>query len=233
MASNAIPSILSMCPPEPDWSNSEYAARRRAMNRSHFAYHQYVLRLVVLGLIVFGSSFTSVGASQVAPVISPRLLNAVPASHPGAILVTGQDFTPGGQVYIVLHDQWGMELHETRWVSASVTTLGMNGSRDPALGYIRGGTIHETFGPSETVYGPNGSRDPALGYIPGSGDTLLTGATEAIFGPNGSRDPALGFVPGSPGREVVYRLCGTTMMARAFDAEADSWSNTVDIDPGC
>lgn len=136
-------------------------------------------------------------------------------------------------MYVALYDQWGMELRETRWVTASVTAFGPHGSQDPAKGYAPGGTIEETFGTIEPVFGPHGSQDPANGYIRGSGDTIVVGASEPVFGPNGSQDPARGYVAGNPGHEVTLNLCGTAIMVRAYDAQTETWSNVLDIDSGC
>lgn len=200
------------------------------MNHFRLTHRHVVLRLVILGLLAFAPSFAT-AQEQSASV--PLLLDGSAASAPGSARVTGHNFTPGGAVYLALYDQWGMELHETHWVTASVTTFGPNGSQDPANGYVQGGTIDGMLGIIEPVYGPNGSQDPANGYVRGSDDTMVVGIIEPVFGPNGSQDPASGYIPGNPKDEVALILCGTALMVRAYDAQTEVWSNVLDIDPGC
>lgn len=168
------------------------------MNRFHLSHRQGVLRLVTfLGLLVFGPSFAT---AQDQPTRVPLLLEGTAASVPGSVLVSGQNFTPGGVVYVALYDTWGKQLHETRWAVASQTVFGTNGSGDPASGFDGGGTINELFAATGTVYGLDGSQDPANGYVKG---------TEA------------------------ESLCGASVMARAYDAETEAWSNLIDIGSGC
>jgi len=119
-------------------------------------------------------------------------------------------------VYISLYDQWstwGTQRYETRWVTASETTSGANGSQHPAQGYAKGVTISEHFGPSETVYGLNGSQDPAAGYV--------LGTSEISVDSSGS----VAIVAGSQ--------CDTSVMMRAFDAQSATWSNMFDLTVGC
>jgi hypothetical protein len=204
------------------------------MNRFHLTHRQGVLRLVILlGLITCGSFVTTATMAQEPSASVPLLLDGSAASAPGSVRIAGHNFTPGGAVYLSLYDQWGMELHETRWVTASEATFGTNGSQDPANGYARGGTIEEMLGTIEPAFGVNGSQDPANGYVSGSDDSIVVGASEPVFGPNGSQDPASGYVPGNPGREVALNLCGTAVMVRAYDAQTAVWSNMLDVDPGC
>lgn len=61
------------------------------------------------------------------------------------LTVTGSWFTPGGHVYIVLLDQWGVSALPNRWVNASEPIYGPNESTDPTNGYVIGGSIRETF----------------------------------------------------------------------------------------
>jgi hypothetical protein len=176
------------------------------MNRLQFYRRQLVLMLALVGLVALGSPIAHAEqAPQVAPAISPFLSAAsAVAQAPGSVLVTGRNFTPGSRVYVALYDQWGMELYETRWVTASETIYGPNGSQDPATGFSRGGVIAETFGASPTVYRPFGSQDPATSYVP----------VEAVSEPFGS-------------------LCGTTAMVRAWDVGTAAWSNLLDVQAGC
>jgi hypothetical protein len=68
------------------------------------------------------------------------------ASAPGMITVTGEGFTPGGEVYLAIYDTWGDTLQETRWTTASQTVYGTYLSFDPARGYLSGGAVTESFG---------------------------------------------------------------------------------------
>jgi hypothetical protein len=191
------------------------------MNHIHPLRRQAFLILTILGLAVLGSPLAQTGATHVLPGTTPLLIAPASVPAPGTALLTGQHFTPGGEVYIALYDQWGIELHETRWVTASVTVYGANGSQDPASGYLQGGTLRELFGTIGSVFGPNGSQDPATGYVE-------VGTNGSAFGSNGSQDPAIGYVAGQTGN-----LCGATIMARAYDLQAATWSNVSDIDLGC
>lgn len=66
-------------------------------------------------------------------------------------------------------------LQETRWITASSTVLGADGSDSIYTGGSRGGTIAEVFGASAAVYGANGSQDPANGYVAASFSGNLCG----------------------------------------------------------
>lgn len=177
------------------------------MNRLQFYRRQLVLMLALAGLVALGSPVAHAEqAPQVAPASSPFLSSAASSVQaPGSVLVTGRNFTPGSRVYVALYDQWGLDLYETRWVTASETIYGPNGSQDPATGFSRGGAIAETFGASPTVYGLFGSQDPATSYD-------VRG--ESVSGPFGS-------------------LCGTTAMVRAWDMQTEAWSNLLDVQAGC
>lgn len=183
------------------------------MNRFRCARRHFALMLVILQLVAFGTP--SVHA-QGRLATSPLLIAAAGAPTPGAVLVSGQGFTPGGSVYVGLYDQWstsGTDHYETRWTIASATVHGPNGSQDPALGYAEGGTISELFGASETVYGPNGSQDPATGYVEGT--SLID------VGPYGAVDV------------VTSPRCDNSVMVRAYDASSAAWSNMLDLSVGC
>jgi hypothetical protein len=64
---------------------------------------------------------------------------------PGTITVVGQSFTPGSRVYVVLYDQWGNGLSQSRWTSAQSTIYSTDRSQDTAVGFLRAGSINETF----------------------------------------------------------------------------------------
>src|SRR3954451_20889066 len=69
---------------------------------------------------------------------------------PALFTITGNDFTPGGRVYLAIYDQMGAKLYETRWITASLATTGMgreagDGPLGQTLMTIPGGTLREAF----------------------------------------------------------------------------------------
>jgi hypothetical protein len=204
---------------------------RPTVHRHHLAV-VLTFVLTMLSLVLCASQLAQTGGAQTLPLESPLLTRAAIQHVPGTMLVTGEHFTPGGAVYVGFYDAWGMQLLEPRWVTASATVYGPDGSQDPALGFIRGGTINEVFGADYVVYGPNGSQDPARGFrrIDAS---LEVQSTSAVYGPDGSQDPARGYVPAGAQREIVGNLCGDAVMIRALDAETGAWSNVLDSRPAC
>ncbi len=191
---------------------------------------QLPLMLVLLGHLV--SLPLTVHAQDLSepPGMAPRLVEVVVDSAQGVIIVTGEHFIPGGRVSIALFDRGGVHVIASRTVTATEATLGMNGSRDPALGYLAGGTVLESFAIAETVYGPNGSRDPAIGYRLG-----LDGSSVAaeVFGPNGSRDPAMIGVTGDAREDQVASTCDPALIVVALDEQQDLWSNMLDVGAEC
>jgi len=98
---------------------------------------------VVFVLIVF-ASIAPAAAQVLVPL--PVLTNVVVGSGTAdAILVTGQGFTAGGDVFIAVHDPWGERSYETRWSTASEPIFDMLGHDDPTLGYRPGGQVREAF----------------------------------------------------------------------------------------
>jgi hypothetical protein len=183
--------------------------------------------LIFLLLLVSLLPQAAAGAQSTAPILSHARTTA-PVST--LLLIEGHGFTPGGLVYLAVYDRWGVENHAHVWTVASPAVFGPNGSADPALGYVPAGTIQETIDLfAATVYGPNGSQDPALGYTPGF-DAVQ--ASAAVYGPNGSADPALGYVPAAS-QLSGGTVCARSLMVRAYDAEASTWSDTIDATSGC
>jgi len=86
------------------------------------------------------------------PTPTPTLTDDSPATRtPDLFTVAGADFTPGGRVYLAVYDQMGAELHETRWVTASLaTTVLVHQPGDGPLGRslvaVPGGGLYEAFG---------------------------------------------------------------------------------------
>ena len=131
-----------------------------------------VLLLTLTSLTVLGAAAPATQATSTLPTLTDAVATT---SETGRVTVSGEGFSPGGSVYVALYDRWGATLHETRWISASSTVYGREGSADPAAGYQRGGTLDEVFA----------------------------------------------------------HLCDATPMVRAYDQESASWSNWLDVHPGC
>ena len=64
----------------------------------------------------------------------------------GVLLVTGEQFTPGGEVDVVLYRAGSTRPSFIRFVRASQPIFGASGTPDPTRGFIQGGFIGITFG---------------------------------------------------------------------------------------
>ena len=64
----------------------------------------------------------------------------------GVLLVTGEQFTPGGEVRVVLYRAGSTRPALIRLVRASQPIFGASGTPDPTRGFIQGGFIGITFG---------------------------------------------------------------------------------------
>ena len=64
----------------------------------------------------------------------------------GVLLVTGEQFTPGGAVDVVLYRAGSTRPSFIRFVRASQPIFGASGTPDPTRGFIQGGFIGITFG---------------------------------------------------------------------------------------
>lgn len=158
--------------------------------------------LTLLGVGSLAPQFSSAQSIEL-PVLSSV---SVSSALPDSIVISGQGFSPGQPVFIALYDRWGVLEQETRWVTASESVYGPNGSLDPARGYQAGGNVREAFAIDfGTIYGPNGSQDPAQGYRRG-----LT-AVEA----------------------GQFASCPNSLMVRAYDQQTDAWSNLIDVEDAC
>lgn len=72
--------------------------------------------------------------------------------------------------------------------------------------------------------------DPSVDQV---NQVRWTTASDGTFGPNGSSDPALGFHPGGVVYDVFVRQCEHPVVVRAFDAEAGTWSNPLELEADC
>jgi hypothetical protein len=113
---------------------------------AHFhRFHALPLSLLLL-VLCFGSAPVATAAPVI--VTGPELNTVVLSSGlPGDIMVSGHGFTPGGRVYIALYDQWGMVLHQTRWVTASSRSFQPPQDLAPgeSFSFDTGGNIAEPF----------------------------------------------------------------------------------------
>lgn len=76
------------------------------------------------------------------PVLTSALADSVDRS---AIVVRGERFSAGGEVFVAVHDPWAEQSYEARWTTASTVTFDMLGHADPELGYRPGGVVNEMF----------------------------------------------------------------------------------------
>jgi hypothetical protein len=83
------------------------------------------------------------------PFTAPGLLDIQLTSVDGMIVVSGEDFTPGGRTYIAVYDLMGAKLYETRW-SEATPLYEITGSRADvpeasSTAKATGGLIYERF----------------------------------------------------------------------------------------
>ena len=64
-------------------------------------------------------------------------------------------------------------------------------------------------------------------------ETRWVTSSSTVYGRDNSADPAAGYHRGGTVREVFAHLCDATPMVRAFDQETATWSNWLDVHPGC
>jgi hypothetical protein len=100
--------------------------------------------MVLLFLAAVSFAVPSAGSAQEHAAL-PVLTSVAAESVPGLVQVRGQQFTPGGTVFIAIQDPWGERSYETRWTTASETTFDMLGHDDPDLGFRPGGVVNESF----------------------------------------------------------------------------------------
>jgi hypothetical protein len=167
---------------------------RNPMSRKLLHSLSFLVALAVLGILVVGASADAPApARSSGPVLTAVLASA---AQPGSISVSGEGFTPGGDVYVAIYDTWGAELHETRWTTASIAAYGPSGSLDPALGYHAGGRVSESFAGlcGNAIMLRAFDRQAAVWTNLLDVDSVAI--TAAFFGLNGSLDPAMGYRAG-------------------------------------
>jgi hypothetical protein len=121
----------------------------RARGRSPF-----VLLLAFLSLAGLASPSASAGAPinpldvRTTVTAGPVLTGAAcTGGMPGTLLVTGEEFTPGSEVEVLLYRPGIATPAVIRSLRASLSLYGPNGSTDPARGFQRGGFIGLALGP--------------------------------------------------------------------------------------
>jgi len=90
-----------------------------------------------------GVSLPDPARQQFAPV--PILYAERAAGGQNVILVIGQYASPGEGIYLAMYDEWGVALHEMRWIEEGATYYGPNGNQDPARSFPEEGYFRETF----------------------------------------------------------------------------------------
>jgi hypothetical protein len=113
-----------------------------------------VLLLALLSIAALASPAARVGAApnplDVTTTVTagPVLTGAAcTGGKPGFLLVTGEGFTPGSEVKVMLSEPGRVNSTMTRSIRASLSIHGLNGSTDPALGFQRGGFVGIAVGP--------------------------------------------------------------------------------------
>lgn len=147
-------------------------------------------------------------AAQPAATLPTIHIASAGATAPDSIIISGVGFTPGGPVYIAIYDQWGMTIHDTRWIIASEPVLQPPQGIAPGEGFSfdTGGNIGESFR-IRMVERPSSLPD---------GNQNL-----ALNGPSGRVTAMVGID------------CDAILMDRAFDRSTVTWSNVLDIELGC
>lgn len=105
-----------------------------------------VFTLAIMFSLGIAAAYLAVSAQETRTTL-PLLTGST--SHTlegGTVVVSGTNFSPGGEILIAIQDVWGVTSLETRWTTASEHTLATTRSHDPSLGFHPGGTVHETFG---------------------------------------------------------------------------------------
>jgi hypothetical protein len=136
---------------------------------------------------------------------SPVLSLAVAVSPPATMLkVEGEGFTPDGLVQLVIYDRWGVDGYDHVWTIAAHGHYGVSGSDDPDLGYV----------------------------APGDIDVVIELVPAVVYVSNGSLGSDLGDVPGA-NQPIPDYACARDLMVRAYDQQAGTWSNLLDVTALC
>jgi hypothetical protein len=103
----------------------------------------FTLFLLLTGIIsVSGAAIAAPDDQAIVPLISSA---STSTASQGTIVVSGAHFTPGGDVFIAIHGRRGEIVQESRWTTASVAPMTINGVADPVVEAYPGGILFEIF----------------------------------------------------------------------------------------
>lgn len=122
------------------------------MSRAHIRRH--VIRLLACLSLVFLAGSTVEAAATMNPLDTITTVTPGPVltgasctgEGQGFLMVTGEQFTPGGEVAVVLFMPDKADPAVTRAIRASPSIFGPNGSTDPARGFQSGGFVGIALG---------------------------------------------------------------------------------------
>jgi hypothetical protein len=122
------------------------------MSRAHIRSH--ITRLLACLSLAFLAGSTVEAAATTNPLDAintvtpgPVLTGAACTSEgQGVLMVTGEQFTPGGEVAVVLFLPGKADPAVIRSIRASQSIFGPNGGTDPARGFQRGGFVGIALG---------------------------------------------------------------------------------------
>jgi hypothetical protein len=127
-------------------------------------------RLTLL-FVLFSVGFFAVSAAGVGATTNPLDLTSVGIPPPvltgttctdrtpGILVVSGEQFTPGGEVDVVLAGPGSTKPDLVRTVRSTMPDFGPGGTADPALGFSPGGVIRAELGPYCGMTGTVWARD--------------------------------------------------------------------------
>ncbi len=161
--------------------------------------HARALLGLLFVLFLSASALVAPGTRAADLAVTPPELTAITLGSTGLIHVSGDGFTPGGRVQIVIVDSWGNALHEPFWTTAAI-----------------GGP----FG-ADGLYVSSGSIE-----APGTVNLVVKLDATAIYGPHGSQDPANGY---HAGVDVGTLQDASAIHVRALDTQSNLWSGLARV----
>jgi hypothetical protein len=140
------------------------------------------------------------------PYDGPVLHGMVPSTSPTFLAISGEGFSPGGPVQIVIAGPAGTDAHHETW----------------------------TFASTHDSWGPFGAGAANLEFIPaGRVRAMILLDVVPQYGPNGSQDPAQGYVPADGLAVLRLALCSQGVDVQALDARTHTWSQNVHMMAAC
>lgn len=156
----------------------------------------------VVALTGLASGETAARPRVASAVTGGPVITGVACTKGELLMVTGEGFTPGGQVDVEIAGQDDLS-------APRQPVFGPNGSLDPAVRY-------------------RSSSAADLGDANASAFYSVR-ASQSIFGPNGSLDPALGYQLGGSFGLAVDHDCTETAVVRAYDHQLAAWSEQLPV----